>query len=139
MHTHGPDAHGHEQQGVGAAAKQVADHAKNLVGLELELAGLELKRKAGALGLGAALAVAAGVLGLYAFGFLLLTAAAALANVVSTWLALLIVAVALLVVAGILGFVGMKKIQRGTPPLPEQAVAEAKRTTEVLTSNGSRD
>ena len=137
MRTQGPDAHG--QQGVGAAAKQVADHAKNLVGLELELAGLELKRKAGALGLGAVLAVAAAVLVLYAFGFLLLSAAAALANVVAAWLALLIVAVALLLVGGILGFVGLKKIQRGTPPVPEQAVAEAKLTTEALRSNGSRD
>jgi hypothetical protein len=127
-----------DSPGVGAAAKQVADHARNLVGLELELAGLELKRKAGALGLGAGLAIAAGVVGLYAFGFLLLTAAAGLAEAMPLWLALLIVSVALLLIAGVLGLVGMKKIQRGTPPVPEQAVAEAKRTTEALRGNGSQ-
>ena len=46
-----------ETPGVGTAAKQVAEHASMLARLELELAGLELKRKAGAfrtgVGLGA--------------------------------------------------------------------------------------
>lgn len=125
-----------DSQGVGASAKQVADHAKNLVGLELELAGLELKQKASSLGVGAGLAIGAAVLGLYAFGFLLLTAAAGLAEVLPLWLSLLIVALAVLLVAGVLGVIGMKKIKKGTPPVPEQAIDEAKRTTEALKSNG---
>jgi hypothetical protein len=29
-------------------------------------------------------------------------------------------------------------VKRGTPPMPEQAIAEAKLTTERLRSNGSR-
>ena len=41
-----------DKTGVGGAAKQVAEHASSLARLELELAGLELKRKAGALGAG---------------------------------------------------------------------------------------
>ncbi len=130
-----PDAEG--QHGVGAAAKQVADHAKNLVGLELELAGLEMKRKAASLGIGAVLAVAGAIIGLYALGFLLLTVAAALATALSLWLSLLIVAIVLLALAGTLGFVGAGKIRSGTPPVPEQAITEAKRTTEALRSNGS--
>ena len=125
-----------DQQGVGAAAKQVADHAKALVGLELELAGLELKKKAAALGLGAGLAIGGAVVGLYAFGFLLLTVAAALATFLPTWLALLAVTVFLLAVSATLALVGLKKVQRGTPPVPEQALEEAKRTTEALRSNG---
>jgi len=127
---------GAETRGVGGAAKQVADHAKALVGLELELAGLELKRKLGALGLGIGLAAGAAVFGLFALGFLFATLAAALATFLSTWLALLIVTVFLLVLAGVLGLLGLKRIQRGTPPVPEQAIAEAKLTTEALKSNG---
>lgn len=127
-----------EARGVGGAAKQVADHAKALVGLEVELAGLELKRKLGALGLGIGLAVGAAVFGLLALGFLFATAAAALATFLSTWLALLIVTVFLLLLAGLLGLLGRKRIQRGTPPVPEQAIAEAKLTTEALKSNGRR-
>jgi hypothetical protein len=126
-----------ENRGVGGAAKQVADHAKALVGLELELASLELKRKLGALGLGIGLAVGAALFALFALGFLLATAAAALALVVSTWLALLIVAGALLLLAGVLAALGLGRIKRGTPPVPEQAIREARLTTEALKSNGS--
>ncbi len=128
---------GTENQGVGGAAKQVADHAKALVGLELELASLELKRKLGSLGLGIGLAVGAALFGLFALGFLLATAAAALALVLPTWLALVIVAVSLLLVAGVLAMLGLRRIKRGTPPVPEQAIREAKLTTEALKSNGS--
>jgi hypothetical protein len=30
----------------------------------------------------------------------------------------------------------MKKVQRGSPPVPEQAIDEAKLTTQALKSNG---
>jgi uncharacterized membrane protein YqjE len=126
-----------ENRGVGEAAKHVADHAKALVGLELELASLELKRKLVALGLGIGLAIGAALFGLFALGFLLATAAAALALFLPTWLALLIVAVVLLLVAGVLAALGLGRIKRGTPPVPEQAIREAKLTSEALKSNGS--
>src|SRR5919197_6047521 len=76
---------------LGAAAKQVAEHASALFRLELELATLELKRKLVALGLGIGLGVGALILLLFAIGFGLATAAAALATTMSTWAALLIV------------------------------------------------
>lgn len=122
--------------GVGEAAKQVADHAKALVGLEVELATLELKRKLVALGLGIGFAIGAAFFGLFALGFLLATVAAALATFMSTWLALLLVTLFLLVVSGILGLLGLRRIQRGSPPVPEQAIREAKLTTSALKSNG---
>jgi hypothetical protein len=118
--------------GVGAAAKEVAEHASALARLELELAGLEMRRKAGALGAGVGLAVAAGLVALYGVGFVLATVAAALATFLSTWLALLIVSVALLAVTGILAAVARSQLRRATPPVPEQAIAEAKRTAEAI-------
>jgi hypothetical protein len=127
---------GHEHQGVGTAAKHVAEHASALARLELELAGLELKRKAGALGAGVGLGLGAAVLGVFALGFALATIAAALAIVLDTWLALLLVTVALLALAGLLGLLARRRIKRGTPPVPEQAIQEAKLTTEVLKANG---
>ena len=125
-----------QQPGVGAAAKQVAEHASALAKLELELAGLELKQKAGALGTGVGLGIGAALIGLYALGFLFATAAAALAIVLDAWLALLIVAAGLLAIAGLLGLLAVKRIKRGTPPVPEQAIREAKLTSEALKSNG---
>jgi Putative Actinobacterial Holin-X, holin superfamily III len=117
---------------LGAAAKQVSEHAKALVGLEVELASLELKQKLASLGLGIGLLVAAAVVGLYVLGFTFATITAGLATFLPTWLALLIVTLFLLIVAALLAAIGIKRVQRGTPPVPEQAIEEAKRTSEAL-------
>jgi len=121
-----------EGVGLGGAAKRVADKASAIVRLELALAAAELKKKVIALGLGIGLVVGAALFGFFAFAFALSTIAAALATVVSTWLALLIVAGGLLLLAGLLGVLGAKRLAKGTPPVPEQAIAEAKLTTEAL-------
>jgi uncharacterized membrane protein YqjE len=124
-----------EQQtngGVGGAAKTVAEHASAIARLELELAALELKKKVIALAVGIGLAVAAAVFGLFALGFVFATIAAALATFLATWLALLIVTLGLFVLAGLLGVLALAKIRKGTPPVPEQAIREAKLTTEAL-------
>ncbi len=127
---------GAPKPGVGDAAKQVAEHASSLAKLELELAGLELKKKVGSLGAGLGLGIGAGLVTLYALGFAFATIAAALALFLSTWLALLIVTAGLLALAGILGLLALRRIKKGTPPVPEQAIKEAKLTTEALKSNG---
>jgi hypothetical protein len=126
-----------EKQGVGPAARQVAEHASTLARLELELAGLEVKRKVAALGVGLGFAIGAGVLAFFALGFGLAAGAVALALVVSTWLALLIVFGGLLLLALIFGLVGLSAIRSGTPPIPEQAVQEAKLTTEAIRGDGA--
>ena len=125
-----------EQPGVGAAAKQVAEHASTLAKLEFELAGLELKQKASVFGTGVGLGVGAAVATLYAVGFLFATVAAALAIVLDTWLALLIVTVGLLAIAAVLGLLARSLIKRATPPVPELAIREAKLTSEALKANG---
>lgn len=128
-----------ERHGVGPAAKQVAEHASTLARLELELATLELKRKVTSLGIGIGLVVGAGLFLLFALGFGLAAGAAALALVLPTWAALLIVFGALTVLSLILVLVGLKAIRKGTPPVPQQAVTEARLTTEALKANGSHE
>lgn len=125
-----------EAHGLAGAAKQLAERASTLIRLELELAGLELKRKAGLLGTGIGLAVGAAVLVFYGIGFGLAAIAAGIATATSVWLALLIVFIGLLLVAGVLGFFAQRAIKKATPPVPEQAIQEAKLTTEVLKHNG---
>src|ERR671918_2322565 len=115
MHTHATD-----EQTLGGAAKQVAEHASALARLELELAATELKTKVAALGKGAVFGAGALFFVLYAIGFLFATIAAALATFLPTWLALLLVTIFLLFVAAVLGAIGVKRVQRGTPPVPEQ-------------------
>jgi hypothetical protein len=117
---------------LGGAAKLVADRARSIVRLELQLAAAELKRKVAALGVGIALLVGAAVFGLFALGFALATVAAAIATAVSTWLALLIVTGGLFLLVGVLAAVGIGAIRKGAPPVPEQAIAEAKLTAEAV-------
>ena len=133
MPTHAAET---EQPGVGAAAKQVAEHASTLAKLEFELAGLELKQKAEALGTGVGLGLGAAVAALYAVGFLFATVAAALAIVLDAWLALLIVTVGLLAISALLWLLARGQIRRATPPVPELAIREAKLTSEALRSDG---
>lgn len=131
MHTPETDS-----QGLGAAVKEVAERTSAIVRLELELAALELKRKVTALGLGIGLAAGAAVVLVFMTGFLFATIAAALALVMPWWAALLVVTGILLLLAAVLGLLAMNRIQKGTPPLPEQAIEEARLTTEALKSNG---
>jgi hypothetical protein len=128
--------HEADRMGVAPAAKQVAEHASALARLEMELAGLELKGKVASLGLGAGLLVGAAFFGLFAVGFGLATIAAALALVLDSWLALLIVFGSLLLLAAILALVGLSRVRKGTPPVPELAIQEAKLTSTALRGNG---
>jgi hypothetical protein len=72
----------------------------------------------------------------FAVGFGLATVAAAIATATSTWLALLIVTGGVALLALVLGALALGAIRKGTPPVPEQALREAKLTTEALKSDG---
>jgi Flp pilus assembly protein TadB len=121
-------------RGIRASIKRVVAHARALGMLEKELAALELKQKAGTLGAGVGLGIAAGITAFFAVGFLLATIAAALALVVDWWLALLIVFALLLLVTAILALVARKLLKKGTPLVPEQAIEEALLTKQALRS-----
>jgi len=123
--------------GLGAAAGRVADHARRLVSLELELARTELKRKAGAMALGAGLVAGAAVFGLLGIVLLVATVAAALTLVLPVWAAVLVVAAGALLIAGGLAMAGIAALKRGTPPVPEQAIQEARVTSEALKSDSA--
>jgi len=120
--------------GLGGAAKSVAEHASSIARLELELAGLELKAKVTSLGVGIGLVIGAAVFGLFMLGWLFATATAGLQTFLPTWLSLLIVTLVLGALAALLGFLGINRIKKGTPPVPEQAIREAKLTTEAIKS-----
>lgn len=135
MHTQETET---AEPGLGAAAKDVAEHASAIARLELELATLELKKKLAALGLGIGLLAGALAIGLYGIGFLFATVAAALATFLPVWLSLLIVTLFLLGTAGLLAFLGLRSVDRGSPPVPKQAIDEAKLTSQALKSNGNR-
>ncbi len=126
------DAPETENGSLGGSAKQVAEHASALARLEIELAQLEIKQKIAALGIGAGLAAGALLVLIYAVGFLFATIAAGLATTLDLWLSLLIVTVVLFLVVGLLLLLAKARFKKGSPPVPRQAIEEAKQTTEAL-------
>ncbi len=94
---------------VVAAAKQVTEHASAFAKLKLELLRLELKTKAVAVGLG----IGAAFVALYGLGFLFATIAVALAIVLDTWLAMLLVTLGLFAIAGALGLLARARLSSG--------------------------
>jgi hypothetical protein len=125
-----------ERRGLGAAIKEVTEHAKTWFRLEQELAALELKKKATAFGVGIGLGLGALVVVLYAIGFLFATIAAALDTFMPHWLSLLVVTLFLFALAGVLGALAVGRLKKGTPPVPERAIQEAKLFTGALKGNG---
>jgi hypothetical protein len=123
------------ETGLAAAAGRVADHARRLVTLELELARNELKRKAGVMAFGAGLGAGAVIFALLAVTLLVAAVAAALALVIPVWAALLAVGFGALLLAAGLGMAAVAALKRGAPPVPEQAIEEARFTSAALRSD----
>jgi Flp pilus assembly protein TadB len=119
-------------RGIVRQVKQVKARVRSLAYLILELGQLEAKRKAAALGRAAVFGITAGVLAFYAIGLLLAAAAAGLIETLSLWLSLLIVAVAVLLVAAVLVLLAIRFARAASPPVPSQAVDEARRTADTL-------
>ena len=120
------------KNGLGWAAKEIGDRARSIARLEIELALIEVKRKLVRIAVGTGLGAAAAVVALFALGFLAAGAAAAIALALPVWTALLIVGGTLLAATAVLVALAARSLRAGTPPVPDEAIAEARRTTEVL-------
>ncbi|MGI8438958.1 MAG: phage holin family protein, partial [Thermoleophilaceae bacterium] len=91
--------------------RKLADQTSTLVRQELAIARAELSEKVKFWGLGGGLFGVAALLALFALIVLIATAILALAEAVAPWLAALIVAVVLLLIAGVLGLVGKQQVE----------------------------
>ena len=120
------------QKSLGELFADLSAQISALVRQEVALAKTEITGKVAGLAVGAAFFVAAALMGLGAFFVLLAAAIAALSLVLPIWAAALIVAVVLLIVAGIAAFIGLGKIKKATPPLPEKTIETLKETPQWL-------
>lgn len=121
--------------GFVAQTKAIKQHIQSLVELSLELAKLEGKQKATALGIAGGLGVTAAVLAVYGICFAFATIAAGLAEALPLWLSLLIVTAIILALAAVAGLLAVRFGRKATPPTPTQAAEEAQRTVETLRSH----
>lgn len=118
--------------------KRLSEQLRQLVQDELKLARAELTEKGKRAGLGAGLFGAAGLTALYGLGVLLAALVMGLAEAMPGWAAALIVAVVLFAAAGIIAVVGRSQARKAAPPVPEQAVEEAKKTAETVRQSTHR-
>jgi Flp pilus assembly protein TadB len=119
-------------RGIGGAVKRVADHAKKIAALQAELAKAEIQQKAGKLGAGLGMLVAAALFGFFGFALALVLIIVALNIVLPLWLSVLIVFVLVLAVAGLLVLMGTRTLKRTGAPAPERAMAQMKLTADAF-------
>jgi uncharacterized membrane protein YqjE len=118
-----------EQPSTGELLKGLADDATTLIRQEILLARQELQEGLTASAKASAMLVAAGVLGLYAFFFLLYTIGEAIGG--PRWLGFAIVTVVLLIVVAVLGLIGKNRLA-ASKVAPEKARAELQTTANEL-------
>jgi cytochrome c biogenesis protein CcdA len=118
--------------GLAARTRAVNRRLRSLIDLNLELAKLEGKQKATALGMTAGFAIGAAALVFYAIGFGFAAAAAGLNESLPLWLSLLIVMGVILVGAAVLAYLAKRSARKIPPPVPSAAIEEAERTLKTL-------
>ncbi|MGN8050422.1 phage holin family protein [Curtobacterium sp. 22159] len=111
---------------------------KELVKGELNLLKAEMLTKAKIFGLAAGLLVGALVIVLYAIGVLLTAAVMGLATVMPAWLAAIVIAVVMLIVAGILGWLGWKRLKKGLPITPKRTIDSVKNDINAVKGMGKK-
>jgi MFS family permease len=110
----------------------------DLVSREIELLKAEMLAKVKALGIGAGLIAGAVIILLAMLGVLLTAAIFALSQVMPGWLAALLVAAVLLIVAVILGLIGYRVLMKGIPPIPTESIDSLQRDYRAIKGIGKR-
>jgi uncharacterized membrane protein YqjE len=127
-----------DDRSVGELVQQLSNQTATLVRQELRLAQVELQEKGKRVGIGAGMFGGAGLVALYGVGALIAAAIIGIGTLLEPWIAAVIVGAVLLAVAGILALTGRKQVERGTPPLPEQAIESAKRDLDEVKAARAR-
>jgi len=90
-------------------------------------------------GIGVGLFIGAAVFAYFALWVLIATAILGIATALPAWLSALIVGVALLLVAVVLGLLGLSRVKRGVPPVPKEAVDSVKDDVKAFKGVGHYD
>jgi uncharacterized membrane protein YqjE len=137
-HTAGVAQAPGQDRSTGELVKQLSEQVSVLLRHELKLAQAEMTRKGKQAGVGAGLLGGSGVVALYGVGCLIACAIIAISGVVAAWLAALIVGAVLLAVAATAALIGRRRLQKATPPVPEQAVDSVKTDVEQIKERARR-
>ena len=124
-----------EDRSIADLVVEVSENASTLVREEIELAKAEVSEKVSKILKGSAVGVAAGVFAFLALILIMHGIAWVLAEELfdgKAWPGFFIEAAVFLLIAALAGWIASKALKSGTPPVPEQAIEEAKLTKEML-------
>jgi len=114
---------------ITAILHDIVSDIQEIIRSEIRLAKVELGEQAGKAGKAAGMLAAGGIIGVYALGFLLLACVYALAIVLPSWAAALIVCVICASIAGALMVIGRKRIKQ-VQAKPDGTIANVKENLE---------
>jgi hypothetical protein len=117
---------------------ELPNQVSELVHREIELLKTELVAKLKALGIGGGLLLGALVVLGFMVGVLLTAAILALSLVMPGWLAALLVAAFLLIVAVVLALIGWRVLKRGIPPIPSESIRSLQSDVRTIRGLGKR-
>ncbi len=124
-----------DERKLGELVFDVTEGVSGLVREEIQLAKAEVSEKAGKIARGAVVGIAAGVFAFLAL-ILVMEGIAWLLNEEvfngKTWPGFFIEAAAFLLIAALAALIAFKAVKAGSPPVPSQAIEEAKLTKEML-------
>ena len=129
MATNGAD------KSLGDVVSEVSEKASLLVREEIELAKAEVTAKVTKLGKGAGALAAAAVLAVFALIYLFHALAWFFVdafNWTTVWPGYLLTFAVILAIGGVAAFLGIRWLKGGSPPTPDLAIEEAKRTRAML-------
>jgi uncharacterized membrane protein YqjE len=124
-----------DQRSLADLVVDVSESASTLVREEIELAKAELSEKVSKILRGSAVGVAAGTFAFLALILILHGISWLLGEELfsgNIWAGYFVTAGIFLLIAALAGFIAFRSLKSGTPPVPEQAIAEAKLTKEML-------
>ena len=110
-----------------------------LVRDEIQQIKKELIDKLKNAGIGIGLFAGAAIFAYFAFCVLLAAAVLGIATALPAWLSALIVGGALLVITIILALIGLSKVKKGVPPLPEDSIKSVKKDVKAIKGVGNYD
>jgi uncharacterized membrane protein YqjE len=119
---------------------EVSENASTLVREEIELAKAEVSEKVGKILRGSAVGAAAGAFAFLALIMILHGIAWLLGEELfsgNIWAGYFVTAGIFLLLAALAGFIAFRALRAGAPPVPEQAIEEAKITKEMLEREAS--
>lgn len=126
-----------DERSVGELVFDVAEKSSSLVREEIELAKTEIAEKVGKILRGSVVGIAAGTFAFLALILIMEGVAWLLAEEVfdgNAWPGFFVEAAIFLLIAAGAGYFAYRSVQAGAPPVPEQAIEEAKLTKATLES-----